>query len=329
MSERLSGGLIRVLKSSRVAWYRKDGISAYYEQPSTGVPGVLAINGQHVAKLVIDQAGLYADVPAPNVQRMMTERGISLECGWGCAIETHGMGLDEAIAESAAAKGARHHDGHISVWYDDPECAMIFVDGAPRWRIQRKQVSRVLAELGLSLLDGWYPAQQKLLATSMHPAPDMAKLVPWLPTRPLVPEMQYPLVPPGAYGKSLLVPIEDPGNILPDLTVEQLIALVPHTPLHGYQCRANPMDGRRIGSAQIINPRTFRGEIQSASLVLWFGTAAHEPLPPGIPARLVAQFVQIGFFRGLKGCAMKFGVSLDGCAEGSIQLLRPDEWRPQ
>lgn len=163
MASRLSGTLLRVLKHSRVAWYQGvDGTTAYYEQPAPGVPGAVFINGQRLCKLHVDREGFYADFPSPKVQKLMTERGISLERGWTCMVEVYGMHINDAIVQSRY-HAVRHHDGHHCIQTVDSLHAAIFVDGQWLWTMNIREGHRALAELELSTQDGWYPLQQDLL----------------------------------------------------------------------------------------------------------------------------------------------------------------------
>lgn len=158
----ISGGLLGVLRQSRVAWYRgAGGITAYYEQPAPGVPGALFVNGRRVTNLVVDREGLYADLPSPQIQHMMIARGIELESGWTCGQAIHGTHINDAVQQSQYA-AVRHHGGRISVQCDGEDRANIFVNGRKRWRIEKKYLQRALAELGLSISNGWYPVQHDL-----------------------------------------------------------------------------------------------------------------------------------------------------------------------
>ncbi len=160
---RLSGGLIRVLKHSRVAWYNDPlGTTAYYEQPSLDAPGSVFVNGRCITRLVVDRDGFYADFPSPKVQQILRSHGVSLEGGWSCPIETYGQEINEAIHQSPYY-AVRHHDGHISVQCVDQERAVILIDGTPRWTIKIAIAYRALAEMGISPQEGWYPVQQNLL----------------------------------------------------------------------------------------------------------------------------------------------------------------------
>lgn len=160
----VSGGLISVLRQSRVVWYRgPDGITAYYEQPSPGVPGAIFINGRRVTGLIVDHEGRYADFPSPQVQHMLIARGVDLQSGWMCGRESHGVPIN--VASNQSRYGAvRHHDGLISIQRDGEQHAIIFVNGRQRWRIAKVHVARALAEMGLSPSEGWYPVQQDLIS---------------------------------------------------------------------------------------------------------------------------------------------------------------------
>jgi len=156
-----------VLKHSRVAWYKDPfGTTAYYEQPSLDAPGAVFVNGRCITRLVVDCDGFYADFPSPRVQQMLRAHGVSLEGGWSCPIETHGVEINEAMSQSRYA-AVRHHHGNIRVQCADTHRAVIFVDGVPRWTIPIKEAHRALAEMGLSTMEGWYPVQQNLLTPRM------------------------------------------------------------------------------------------------------------------------------------------------------------------
>jgi hypothetical protein len=163
MPRTVSGGLLSVLRRSRVAWYRgANGISAYYEQPSPGVPGAVFVNGRRVTQLIVDREGVYADFPCPQIQHMLIARGVDLQSGWTCGRETHGVHINEAVQQSRYA-AVRHHEGRISMQCDGEHHAIIFVNGQKRWRIAKVHLPRALAELGLSPSDGWYPVHQDLI----------------------------------------------------------------------------------------------------------------------------------------------------------------------
>lgn len=162
MPSRLSGGLIRVLKHSRVAWYKDPfDTTAFYEQPSPGVPGAVFVNGKRIVQLVVDREGFYADAPSPKIQQILRAHGVNLEGGWSCLIETYGMEINEALSQSSY-RAVRHHNG-ISVQCTENHHVIILVDGVPRWTIPMSTAHRALAEMGLSMLDGWYPVQRDLL----------------------------------------------------------------------------------------------------------------------------------------------------------------------
>jgi hypothetical protein len=166
MPNRVSGSLLGVLRRSRTAWYRgTDGITAYYEQPSPGAPGVLVVNGRRVTGLVVDREGIYADFPAPQIQHMMIARGVDLERGWTCGQETHGMHINEALKKSRYS-AVRHHNGRISIQIVSESHAIIFVNGIQRWRIRLADAERAAAEMGLVFYDGWYPVQTNLVRLS-------------------------------------------------------------------------------------------------------------------------------------------------------------------
>lgn len=160
---RLSGSLIYVLKHSRVAWYRDDnGLTAYYEQPSSGIPGGVFVNGQHLTDLVVDREGLYADAPSPKVQCLLRAQGITLDSGWECLVQTYGLEINEAVRQSQY-RAVKHHNGQVSA-----QCigdrAVILVDGMRRWTIKIAIAYRAFAEMGVSPHEGWYPVQENLLA---------------------------------------------------------------------------------------------------------------------------------------------------------------------
>lgn len=163
MSTRISGGLLRVLKVARVAWYHgEDGTRAYYEQPSPSAQGVVAINGQRVVNLVVDPEGLYLDIPSPQIQRMLIARGVDLERGWSCRQEAHGFHLTEAM-EQSHHYAARHYNGRVAVQCVDEHHAAILLDGSRYCTVRFNKIPTVLAELGVETIIGWYPVQQRLL----------------------------------------------------------------------------------------------------------------------------------------------------------------------
>lgn len=165
--KRVSGGLLHILKVSRVAWYRgTDGTTAYYEQPSPGVPGAVFVNGKRITSLVVDPEGIYADYPSPQVQHRLIDHGIDLTSGWTCGQEKHGTTLLDAVERSPQG-AARHHQGRISVQHiDEVDQVVIFVYGRQRWQVESNYVRRAIEEMGLSIETGWYAVQTDLIA--MH-----------------------------------------------------------------------------------------------------------------------------------------------------------------
>jgi len=167
MPQKISGGLLPILKVSRVAWYRgAGGITAYYEQPAPGVPGAVFVNGRRVTSLHVDREGLYADFPSPTVQHILIERGVDLAKGWTCGQEKYGTTLEDAVKESPHG-AARHHIGRISLQHiDDVDEVVIFVYGRRRWKVESGYVGRAIEEMGLDISTGWYAIQVDLIA--MH-----------------------------------------------------------------------------------------------------------------------------------------------------------------
>jgi len=163
MASRISGPLMRVLRVSRVAWYRgDDGTCGYYEQPSMDAPGQVVVNGKRITKLVVDAEGLYLDRPSPKVQHMMIEHGLDLDHGWTCKEEVYGAHINEAMRQSRS-QAVRHHKGHISVQKLDEHQAIIFVNGRKYWTGKITSAHHVLEELDVETWDGWYPLQHDLL----------------------------------------------------------------------------------------------------------------------------------------------------------------------
>ncbi len=159
---RLSGGLIRMLKHARVAWYRDvHGTTAYYEHPLPNVPGGVFVNGRKLTDLVVDREGRYADFPSPGVQHLLRERGITLESGWECQRETSGLEINVAVRQSHY-RAVRHQNGQVSAQCIG-DCAVILVDGMRRWTIKIAIAYRAFAEMGISPREGWYPVQENLL----------------------------------------------------------------------------------------------------------------------------------------------------------------------
>jgi len=165
MAKKISGGLLQVLKSSTVAWYRgTDGTQAYYEQPTAETDGVVAVNGRRVCRLHVDPEGLYWDRPSPPVQRKLLALGVDLNQGWTGPEEVHGVHINEAMQESRY-EAVRHHNGRISVQKVDEQRAVIFVNGNKHWTVKVAVAHNALEELGVETWTGWYPVQQNLLST--------------------------------------------------------------------------------------------------------------------------------------------------------------------
>src|SRR5450755_1154221 len=126
---RLSGGLLQLLKHSRVAWYNDPfgATTAYYEQPAPGIPDGVFVNGRKLTDLVADREGRYADFPSPGVQQLLRERGVTLESGWECQRETYGLEINDAVVQSHC-RVVKHHNGQVSAQYIG-DCAIILVGG--------------------------------------------------------------------------------------------------------------------------------------------------------------------------------------------------------
>ncbi len=168
MAKRISGGLLQVLKSSTVAWYRgADGIRAYYEQPTADTNGVVAVNGKRITRLVVDPEGLYWDRPSPEVQHRLLALGIDLDSGWTGTEEVHGEHINEAMAQSCY-QAVRHYNGGISVQKTDAQRAIIFINGHKHWTVKITSAHIALEELGVETWTGWYPVQQDLLRVDEH-----------------------------------------------------------------------------------------------------------------------------------------------------------------
>ncbi len=163
MAKRISGGLLQVLKSSTVAWYRgADGTRAYYEQPTADTTGVVEVNGRRVCRLHIDPEGLYWDRPSPPVQHRLLTLGVDLDSGWTGVEEEHGEHINDAMKQSRY-EAVRHHNGRISVQKTNEQQAVIFVNGQKHWTVKIANAHVALEELGVETWTGWYPVQQDLL----------------------------------------------------------------------------------------------------------------------------------------------------------------------
>jgi hypothetical protein len=161
---KLSGGLLTILRYSRVAWYvnRETGIHAYYEHPTIHADGQIVVNGRQISRLVIDAQGLYLDRPSPDVQRMMIAHGLDLEQGWSCTCERIGQAVTSAMKESPS-RAARYYDGRFAIQQVERR-VIVFVRGRKCWTVPLEQVGHLLGEWGADSGSGWYALKEDLLA---------------------------------------------------------------------------------------------------------------------------------------------------------------------
>jgi hypothetical protein len=313
---KVTGGLLHVLRYARKASYSApDGVTATYEQPDVGRQGAVYVNGKHFLTLIVDREGLYWDRPSPRVLQQIAERGISVEAGWTCDVEISGYTVDEAMSRNPHHK-ARHQSGiHVQMIQDQ---RVAFADKTGQWSVPGAHLHQVLKEFGVSPYDGWEPEIEDRSG-------DVA------PVRTFPEILVHPKqsIPRSCYGSFIIVPIvpiegEGPSThparfTVAGLTVAMLQKIVPHLPgLSNWRCCTNALAGQ-VCPIQIVNGPSAQEAAQSARLTLCFSSSGPQ-FPPDVPAQVVAEFVQVGYYCGLEGCAMRIEVSENGCAR-TITLL--------
>lgn len=308
---KVTGSLLHVLRYARKASYSAPGVTATYEQPDVSRQGAVYVNGKHFLTLIVDREGLYWDRPSPRVLQQIAERGIAVEAGWTCDVEISGYTVDEAMSRNPHHK-ARHQSGIRVQMIQGQRVA--FTETC-QWSVPYAYLHQVLNEFGISPYDGWEP--------EIEEGPGEVRPVRTVPEMLVRPKQSIPR---SCYGSFIIVPIEEgEGESTPSrfttagLTVELLQKIVPHLPgLSNWRCCTNVLVGQ-IRAIHILDGPASYEAAQSALLTLCFSSSGPN-FPPDVPAQVVAEFVQIGYYCGLAGCAMRIEVSENGCAR-TITLL--------
>lgn len=309
-----SKSLLDALRSARRCWYSGNGITAYYEQPDFGVPGAFYVNGKLVTNLIVDPEGVYRDHPSPGVQKIIAEKNVSLETGWTCKEETVGS-LQSALDQSPTHAACHQQDMVVQV---KGEQVTLFVNRTRLWHGPFHSLHLVLGEQGVSPRKGWLPCH----AIIEQGSESILTLPVLLTSKGEIPR--------SCYGGKILIPIErrpasTSNRVIAGLTVELLQSMVPHIPgLQGCRCRID----YKACNFQILSQKApCESTPQPEVGILWFSTDKPH-FPPGTPAQVVAEFIQLGSLVGLDGRAMLLDVSQKGHAE-TIALLESDWKQPK
>ena len=311
---KVAGSLLHVLRYTRKASYSAPGVTATYEHPDVDHQGAVYVNGKHFLTLIVDREGLYWDRPSPRVLQQIAERGISVEAGWTCDVEISGYTVDDAMSRNPHHKARQQSGIHVQMIQGQ---RVAFTNKTGQWSVPYAYLHQVLKEFGISPYDGWGPETEDMPGE----APP-ARAFPEILVRP------KQSIPRSCYGSSIIVLIEGEGPsthparfTVAGLTVAMLQKIVPHLPgLSNWRCCTNALAGQ-VWPIQILNgPSAYEEAAQSARLTLCFSSSGPH-FPPDVPAQVVAEFIQIGYYCGLEGCAMRIEVSENGCAR-TITLLK-------
>lgn len=314
-SQQVTGGLLFVLQYARRTWYKgPSGITAYYEQPSPGVPGAFYVNGKRIAGLMVDPEGLFWDRPSPNIQKTIGRYGVSLDEGWTCDVQIMGSNVEGALAQSPWHI-AQHAQSGVAVHQVNDAQAIIFVNEQAQWSIPMMHLRLALNEMGASSYDGWLPSLAAATTNRLLPAR-------------IVPPQQA--IPSASYGGVIIVPIEGSGNsasphqrlkISGRYTARMLQNMIPRIPgLKGWRCH---IDSQCDEIRSILLLREEEYFIPTATgITSSFSTVAGR-FSEGVPIDTVMGFIQIAQYAGLSGRAYRIGVSEGGYAT-DIALLEID-----
>ena len=151
----IEGSFLHVLQYASVVFYRGNGISAYYEQPTPQSDGYVYINGRRIARTP------YSNVCGhTNTRDFLKERNVPVDSGWTCTVKApDGLTLMQALSRSAFG-AIRYHDGHITVQRCEGQKVAIFVDAEKRWVVDLPKIQQCLAELNADHNSGWLPVQE-------------------------------------------------------------------------------------------------------------------------------------------------------------------------